>query len=118
MNTNEPTWTQILQRSVHWWVIGGTVSLIGMAGASRLFWLVTGGDRESWANLPAAVLHYCLFPAALLLAHLFFVISILGLTVLPRKAIADKKRTLGLCVFGLAASLMVLLPLYFGLGVR
>ena len=116
MNSSEPTWTQILQRSVFWWVIGGTVCLIGIAGASRLLLLMAGDDPESWAILPAAVLHYSLFAALLVVAHLFFVISILGLAVLPRKAIPDKTRTLGLCVFGLVTSLIVLLPLYLGLG--
>lgn len=118
MNSSEPTWTQILQRSVFWWVIGGTVCLIGIAGASRLLLLIAGDDPESWAILPAAVLHYSLFAALLVVAHLFFVISILGLAVLPRKAIPDKARTLGLCVFGLVTSLVVLLPLYLGLGIK
>ncbi|WP_271009079.1 hypothetical protein [Paucibacter sp. B51] len=118
MNTSEPTWTQILQRSVHWWVIGGALCLIGMAGASRLLELAAGDDPESWVNLPAAVLHYSLFPTILVVAHLFFVISILGLAVLPRKTISNKTRTLGLCFFGLVASLVVLVPLYFGLGVK
>lgn len=118
MNTSEPTWTQILQRSVHWWVIGGAVCLVGMAGASRLLGLIAGHDPESWVKLPAAVLHYSLFPALLVVAHLFFAISVLGLAVLPRKTISNKGRTVGLCIFGLAASLTVLVPLYFGLGVN
>jgi hypothetical protein len=99
-------------------VIGGAIFLIGMAAAARLFGLLAAGNLESWANLPAAVLHYGLFPAILVVAHLFLVISLLGLAVLPRRPIPNKKRTLGVCVFGLGASLVVLLPLYFGVGLK
>lgn len=112
MNATEPTWTQVLQRSVHWWLIGGMVCLAGLFGMSRLFELLAQGDIHSWAMPVAAVLHYSLLPLILVAAHLFLAISIVGLAVLPRQQIPDKKRTIGLCFMGMGISLIVLPPLY------
>lgn len=83
MNASEPSWTDVLQRSVFGWIIGGAIFLGGLIGLSMLIASVVDGNINSRLSGLAALLYYGFFFGSFAAAHGFFLVSVLGLVVLP-----------------------------------
>jgi hypothetical protein len=113
MSRTEPSWTVILQRSVFGWVLGGSLLLGSLIGVSTLIMSLVERNSDSWLIGLAGALYYAFFVGTFAAAHGFFLVSVLGLTVLPFRPIRHKALTLAVSAIGLIAALQVLVGIYF-----
>jgi hypothetical protein len=105
---------QDLQYIVFWSIVGPIALVLGLFTLSAALLAIAPPQSDSWVTGLGAVLHYSSRFGLVIAAPVVAFFGLLGLVLLPRRALKRKALTLCICAAALAVPTATVGALYFG----